>query len=427
MKNLSPPLFFNSKERIVFALFLSSILICSLGFKYHQFHTLKSQKTPLVYANVLSQYTKTKNAKSYFVLKLQTKFGIFYTTSREDLKDLRYKNIHLRVIFSQVSFLDFLKGFYAPSFNLILLEGEDFRKPIRDFISKQHTNPLMREYYLSLFLSDPLPLAWRELSQSYGISHLFAISGYHIGILSFVGFRILGLLYKPLQKYYFPYRNYYFDIGILVLILLILYYLFLTQSPSYLRALAMSCVGFFLTFRGLDLLKLESFFWSIALLLAFFPNLIFSLGFYFSCMGVLYIFLFFKYFKLPKGFWQKFLYIALLNASTFFLMGIIIYYFFPPFSPLSIFSLLLTPLFTLYYPCMLLAHFLGFGGILDSLLLKWLSLNPPTIALTPSLYLFILCNALTLLAIFYRLGFFALLCVNITYYGYGVYDHFTIH
>ncbi len=150
MKNLSPPLFFNSKERIVFALFLSSILICSLGFKYHQFHTLKSQKTPLVYANVLSQYTKTKNAKSYFVLKLQTKFGIFYTTSREDLKDLRYKNIHLRVIFSQVSFLDFLKGFYAPSFNLILLEGEDFRKPIRDFISKQHTNPLMREYYLSL-------------------------------------------------------------------------------------------------------------------------------------------------------------------------------------------------------------------------------------------------------------------------------------
>ncbi|WP_239056316.1 hypothetical protein [Helicobacter apodemus] len=51
----------------------------------------------------------------------------------------------------------------------------------------------------------------------------------------------------------------------------------------------------------------------------------------------------------------------------------------------------------------------------------------PTIALTPSLYLFVLCNALTLLAIFYRLGFFALLCVNIAYYGYGVYDYFTIH
>ncbi|WP_104722066.1 ComEC/Rec2 family competence protein [Helicobacter mesocricetorum] len=427
MKNLSPPLFINAKERIVFALFLSGLLILSLAFKYHQFHTLKSQKTPLIYANVLSQYTKTKNSKSYFVLKLQTKFGIFYTTSREDLKDLKYKNISLRVVFSQVSFLDFLKGFYAGSFNLTLLQGEDFRKPIRDFIAKQHIYPLMSEYYLSLFLSDPLPLAWRELSQSYGISHLFAISGYHIGILSFVGFMVLSLLYKPLQKHYFPYRNYYFDIGILVLTLLILYYLFLTQSPSYLRALAMSCVGFFLTFRGLDFLKLESFFWSIALLVALFPSLIFSLGFYFSCMGVLYIFLFFKYFKIPKKLWHKFLYIALLNASTFLLMGVIIYYFFPLFSPLSLLSLLLTPLFSLYYPCMLLAHFFGFGGILDPLLLKWLNLHIPTITLTPNLYLFILCNALTLFAIFYRLGFFILLFTNISYYLYGVYHYFAIN
>ncbi|MDE5592067.1 MAG: ComEC/Rec2 family competence protein, partial [Helicobacter sp.] len=281
------------------------VFIISLGFKYYQFHTLKSQKNPLVHAEVVLQYLKTKNNKTYFVLKLKSDFGTFYTTSQEDLRDLRYRKVSLRVIFSKLSFLDFLKGFYAPSFNLTLLREEDIKNPLRHFIAKQHFSVLMGEYYLSLFLSDPLPLAWRNLAQAYGISHLFAISGYHIGILSLVIFFILGLIYKPMQKRYFPYRNFYFDLGFLVLCVLVGYYFLLTQSFSYLRALGMSCVAFFLMFRGVDILKLESFFWTIAILIAFFPHLLFSVGFYFSCMGVLYIFLFFKTFKIPEGFWKN--------------------------------------------------------------------------------------------------------------------------
>lgn len=260
MNNLSPPLFFSKKERLVFLLFLITILSCTLSYKYYQFHTLKSQKSAKIEANVLLQYTKMRGDKSYYVLKLQSNFGTFYTTSWEDLKNLKNKRISLNIILKQVSFVDFLKGFYAPSFNLSLLQGEDFRKPLRDFILSQHQTQLMGEYYLSLFLSDPLPLPWRDLAQSYGIAHIFAISGYHTGILSAIGFFILGLIYSPLHKRYFPYRNRYFDLGMLVLLLLIVYYFLLTQSPSYLRALAMSCVAFFLIFKGLDILKLESFF-----------------------------------------------------------------------------------------------------------------------------------------------------------------------
>ena len=426
MKNLCPPLFLNHKERLAFFLFLLGVLICTLGYKYYQFHTLKSQKFPQIQASVILQYQKTKEQKRYFVLKLKSDFGTFYTTSWEDLKNLKNKKVSLKLILEKVNFWDFIKGFYAPSFQLALLQEEDFRKPLRDFILQQHQTLLMGEYYLSLFLSDPLPLPWRELAQSYGIAHIFAISGYHTGILSALGFLILSWIYTPLHKHYFPYRNRYFDLGVIVLSLLIGYYFLLTQSPSYLRALAMSCIAFFLLFRGLDILRLESFFWSIAILLAFFPSLIFSIGFYFSCLGVLYIFLFFKYFKIPHSFLQKFLYGLSINISTFFLMGIVVYYFFPPFSPLSLSSILLTPLFSLYYPFVFIAHFIGFGGLLDSVLLWWVSLKTHTIILQPSFYLFIFCNFLTILAIFYRYAFFALFLLNFIYYLYGIISYFQI-
>ncbi|CAM3559160.1 ComEC/Rec2 family competence protein [Helicobacter sp. UBA3407] len=424
MHNLSPPLFFTLKERLIFFVFLCLILCLTLGFKFYQFHILKSQNNPQITAQVLLQYTKSKQNKTYFVLKLKSNFGTFYTTSREDLRDLKYRFLSLRVILDKVSFWEFLRGFYAPSFNLILLPFEDFRKPLREAILNQHATKLMGEYYLTLFLSDSLPQEWRTLAQSYGISHIFAISGFHTGILSAIGFLILGFFYKPLHQRFFPYRNILFDLGFLVVLGLIAYYFLLTQSPSYLRALAMSCVAFFLLWRGFNVLRMESLLWCIFVLVAFFPQLIFSIGFYFSSLGVLYISLFFKYFKIPQNTKGKILYSLALNASTFFLMGIVVYYFFPYFSPLSLFSLLLTPLFIFYYPLELLLHLFGFGGFLDSLLLAWVGFKTHTITLQPNLIAFILCNALSLLAIFYYHAFWILLTINLVYYSYGIYLYF---
>ena len=282
----------------------------------------------------------------------------------------------------------------------------------------------MGEYYLALFIADSLPKEWRELAQSYGIAHVFAISGFHTGILSAISFFILGLLYKPLHQRFFPFRNYFFDLGFIVLALLIAYYFLLTQSPSYLRAVAMSAVVFFLLIRGLKVWRLETLGWSVLILLSFMPSLAFSIGFYFSCLGVLYIFLFLKYFKLPDGLWKKILYICLLNASTFILMTIITHFFFTPFSPLSSLSLILTPLFSVYYPFMLFAHIFNIGGILDSILLWWLGVKTHTITLLSNFYLFALCNILSFIACFYRLAFYLLLVLNIGFFSYGVYLYF---
>lgn len=164
--------------------------------------------------------------------------------------------------------------------------------------------------------------------------------------------------------------------------------------------------------------------WCILSLIAFFPPLIFSVGFYFSSLGVLYIFLFFKYFKIPQKLISKIFYGIALNATIFFLMGIIVYYFFPYFSPLSLFSLVITPMFIFYYPLELLLHLLGMGGALDSFLLDWVHLQTRTISLTPNFIWFLLCNVLTFLSIFSFHTFLVLLGINLVYYGYGIYLYF---
>ncbi|WP_346727946.1 ComEC/Rec2 family competence protein [Helicobacter turcicus] len=422
------PLFSSFKERFVLVLFLIFVCCATLNFKYYQFRALKLEKTPQIMAEVLLQYTKTKSDKTYFVLKLKSDFGIFYTTTYEDLRDIRHRKILLRLVLENIGFWEFLKGFYAPSFSIILLQDSTFKSKLkttlRQNILSQHNTQIMGEYYLALFLADSLPKEWRNLAQSYGIAHIFAISGFHTGILSVVGFFILGLLYKPLQARFFPFRNFFYDVGSVVIALLLAYYFLLTQSPSYLRAIAMGVVGFFMLWRGINIWRIEMLFWCVVILLALFPQLLFSVGFYFSCLGVLYIFLFFKYFRIPQGVLKKLFYGIALNASTFFQMGIVVYYFFPPFSPLSLLSLVLTPLFSLYYPFVVLAHFLGFGGILDMPLLWWLGLKTHTIALNPVTYVFLVCNVLSIIALKYKIAFLALLALNITYFGYGVYLYF---
>lgn len=419
---MNAPLFTNNKERVFFFLFLLIILALTLSYKYYIFLELKAQKTPLIQAQVLLQYTKHKNNNEYFVLKLKSDFGNFYTTSKEDLQNIQGRLINLRVIFNKVSFLGFLRGFYAPSFNIILLKEKPINNKIKELIISQHNTQIMQGYYLSLFLAESLPKEWRSLVQGYGISHIFAISGYHAGILSAISFFMLGLFYAPLHKRYFPYRNKFYDLGFLALNILVIYYLFLTQSPSYLRAIALYGFGFLMFIRGINILKLETLFWCVAILLALFPSLIFSLGFYFSCMGVLYICLFCKYINLKSGIINKILYIALFNIFIFINMAIISYYFFNEFSYLSILSPIFTLLFVVYYPLVLFLHLCGYGGILDSYLLAWLAIDINTITLTKSYVLFLATNLLSLLAIKFKSAFFMLFILNLLFFCYAVFS-----
>ena len=142
---LTQPLFSNIKERVIFGAFLLCVLCATLGFKTYQFHTLKSQNNPQVRAEVLLQYTKQKNNKTYFVLKLKSDFGVFYTTSYEDLRDIRNREILLRLNFSKITFWKFLKGFYAPSFSVVVLPKNSLKQDLRIWIMSQHFTQIMGE------------------------------------------------------------------------------------------------------------------------------------------------------------------------------------------------------------------------------------------------------------------------------------------
>lgn len=558
------PLFSTIKERVFCAIFLLLVLALNLGYKYYELVELKAAKTPQITAFVLLAYPKIKNNKSYFVLKLKSDYGIFYTTSHEDLKPLAGRFVRANFIFSKVSFLEYLRGFYAPHFNLKLLRERDFRDPLREFVKIQHLsenetfkivkssenikseiefgvnldsmkssanieskntaphgdsiestksiesiesksgadsikspqftqfthfswllqerpkiytprefvyqnknldfiesnlntessanaaphgdsidsikssaniesknaansikNPqntelgeLLSNMYLALFIADPLPLAWREFAQSYGISHIFAISGFHLGILAgAVGF-LFGLFYSPLHQRFFPWREHFSDISLICCVFLAGYYFLLLNSPSFLRALSMALFAAFLAWRGVAILKIESLFWCAAMLLALFPQLGFSLGFYFSCFGVLFLFLFMRYFPLGVGFVRRCLWILGLNFCVFFAMFIISHYFFGIFSPKSLLSPIFTLGFVIFYPFSIIAHLFGFGGILDNILLALLVQKFSAIQITPRFYLFALCNILTILGIWKKWAFIALLAINLAFYGF---------
>lgn len=415
---MNAPLFANNKERAFFLGFLIIIFTCVISHKYFIFHKLSYEKTPKVDAKVVLQYKKIKNNKEYFVLKLKSSFGYFYTTSKEDLANIQDRNISLRIIFKNISFIDFLSGFYAPSFNLILLQDRSIQNTIKSFILKQHNEEMMQKYYLSLLLADPLPNEWRSLAQDYGISHIFAISGYHVGILSMICIFVVGLIYTPLHKRYFPYRNKFYDIGMIVLVVLFAYYLLLTQSPSYLRAIALYGIGFLLFYTGRNIIKIETLFWCVAILIALFPNLIFSIGFYFSSMGVLYIMLFYKYVKIEN----KMVYLMIFNIAIFINMTIITYYFFPQFSPLSLLSVIITPIFAIYYPIMLASHVIGCGDIFDQYLLQWLSIPTKNIQLPQNTIIFITANIISILAIFHKKSYYVLIVLNSVFYIYALFQ-----
>jgi len=230
------------------------------------------------------------------------------------------------------------------------------KQKLSSFINRQHTNTNIAALYNALFLASPLPKAMQIQFSKLGISHLIAISGFHLGVLAAILFFLFKYPYKILQNRYFPYRSYKRDSFIFISLILLGYLLFLDSPPSLLRAFAMLIVGFVLYDRGIQVISMQTLLVTILLLLALFPKLIFSIGFWLSISGVFYIFLFLIHFK------------EISKIKQFVLLPFWVYLMMLPYS-LAIFgnfslyhplSILWTSLFTLFYPLSIALHVMGF-------------------------------------------------------------------
>ncbi|EJC12199.1 competence family protein [Helicobacter pylori Hp P-25] len=289
---------------------LSLLLAINLYLEYLNHQKLDFSKPTSLNAQILLQYPKTKDQKTYFVLKLQSKGMIFYTTIKEPLKNLQYRHAQFFGKIKPCSFLESLKSCFFQTYSFSLTRKQDFKSHLRHFIDSAHSNALVGNLYRALFIGDNLNKDLRDKANALGINHLLAISGFHLGILSASVYFLFSLFYTPLQKRYFPYRNAFYDIGVLVWVFLLGYLLLLDFLPSFFRAFLMGLLGFLACFFGVRILSFKLLVLACCIAIALLPKLLFSVGFLLSVCGVWYIFLFLKH-------TQIFLKILLFSSDRF--------------------------------------------------------------------------------------------------------------
>ncbi|MGL2460709.1 ComEC/Rec2 family competence protein [Helicobacter pylori] len=376
------------KEYLWCGVVLSLLLAINLYLEYLNYQKLDFSKPTSLSAQILLQYPKTKDQKTYFVLKLQSKGMIFYTTIKEPLKDLQYRHAQFFGRIKPCSFLESLKSCFFQTYSFSLTRKQDFKSHLRHFIDSAHSNALVGNLYRALFIGDSLNKDLRDKANALGINHLLAISGFHLGILSASVYFLFSLFYTPLQKRYFPYRNAFYDIGVLVWVFLLGYLLLLDFLPSFFRAFLMGLLGFLACFFGVRILSFKLLILACCIAIALLPKLLFSVGFLLSVCGVWYIFLFLKHTQIffkNSSFLARSFQVISLSALVFLNMLIIAHAFFPMFSPYQLFSIPLGLIFIVFFPLSLFLHAVGLGSLLDHILSMPLTI--PTISVPSPLWL----------------------------------------
>ena len=411
MKLGSIALFSVKRDYWLAAILIAMITLLSLAFEWYRYKQFTQFDDAVEKATVLLQYTRHKDDKSYQVLKLKLEnSNTFYTTADTEIRDLTGYEIEIWIKTDQINFLAYLKGFFTYSRIISVSREKVWRYQLSDTIALQHEESSLQEIYGALFGATPMGASLRSTLSSLGISHLLAISGFHLGVLSMLLFALFRLPYRFLQQRYFPYRHANRDLFLAVSVVLLGYLVFLGMPPSLLRAFAMLMIGFLLYDRGMKVVSMQTLLLTVLLLLALWPGLFFSMGFWLSVSGVFYIFLFLIHFG-SFGRWQQFIgvhfwvYIMMLPLSLAL---------FETFSAVHPFSIAATMAFIVFYPLVLGLHLLGWGELLDDALSYLLFTPIEPVHITLSLQLLIGYILLSLFAVRSKIALIMLMLFSIT-------------
>lgn len=416
-----PKLFLDSKQFWLSMLFLSSLLAIRIFLIYIDYKEFKDKPFYFTKVDVLQAYEKDKNSRHYTVLKLYSSdldiefFTITSIPSKEIHQRLRMKlfpNFKMR-------FMDYLGiSFISSQVNEVYKADSNLKSKIIDYIEKQHLNSMVANFYSAIFLAKPLSKTLRKQVSLLGVSHLIALSGFHLGILSGLLFFLLRPIYRVFQQRYFPYRFDLIDIGFVVLIILAGFVWFVGSPPSLIRSYMMILFTWILLILGVELLTLSFLATVILTLLTLFPHLILSLSFWFSVGGVFYIFLLLHYISHLNNITIT----ALISFGLFVLMLPIVHTVFPIVSPLQLGSPFLSLIFTLFYPLSIFLHLIGIGDILDSLLIQLFTLKGTTLEIVINPFLGGTYLLLSIGAFYFRKIFYLLLIVASLFFIYFFID-----
>ncbi len=353
------------REYLYFFLLSLTLLFISLSIEFYNYTKLTQFDDAVIEVEVLKHYTKTKEGKSYEVLKLRTEEGAaFYITTKAPLKEMVGYKSKVWVKTKYVGFLEYLKGFATKGSVVSISRYKAKTFELGSALDRVHKNREVSQIYGALFFALPLSSALQDRFSMLGVSHLLAISGFHLGVLSFILFALLHLPYTQLQRHFFPYRHRNRDLSLLVVLILGGYLLFLGDVASLLRAYAMLIVGYVLHDRGVKIVSMQTLFVTLVILISLWPRLFFAMGFWLSVSGVYFIFLYLRYFsELPKQ-------IAFFAVPTwvYLMMSPIALVLFGNYSLYHPLSIIWSILFTLFYPLALFLHLVGFGESMDGVL-----------------------------------------------------------
>ena len=396
------------KHFFILTLSLITLFSIHLFFKYQNYKSFTSIKYHPITAEVLSIYPKiTKSGKKYNILKLQVDNGIKFFGISWKNKLKQNSIIQCKVDTRKLSFYKYLKGFFAPIYDIKMVNAKtDSKKSqLSRYITSQHKNMQTKEIFSALFLATKIDKNIRKKIQLLGISHLVAISGFHLGVLSFLIYLVLTPIYRFFQDRFFPYRNAKLDLMIATIVLILGYIYIVGFIPSLSRAFVMLIIGYIFYIRHIKVLSFETLFLTLLLLLVFYPTFIFSISFWFSVAGVFYIFLFLHYFGGLKA-WMIFI---LINFWVFILMQPVVHYIFPTFAFSQLLSPLLSMLFVIFYPLELFLHLIKEGGLLDGAVLKLLDFHAATISVKTPLWFLLTYITTSLLSIYKKIFLYLLI------------------
>lgn len=400
MKN-EPLTFLTSfKQRLLLISFLLAIFVFTLFYELFRFYDFKKEELLVAHGKIVNIYHKENRD----IFKVKTEDFTFFTSTLHPHEHAKNDNIQLTINTTSVGFMEFIKGFFVFSFNVEKSSEQFIQDIFAQKIKTQHQNSEVKELFLALFMAIPLSEVLRDFFATLGVSHLIAISGFHLSVLSLVIYTVLNICYSPLHQQFVPYRNKKFDLTLITAIMLFLYLLLTGFVPSLLRAFVMLLFGFILIRSNIKLLSFETLFYTLLFIIALFPSYAFSLSLWFSIMGVFYIFLFIKYFqdlpKIPA--------ILLFNFWIFFCFNPIVHYFFEQTSLIQLLSPFITMGFTLFYPFELLLHLIGYGGLFDSVLMLLLQVDLDVYFVSTPFWFFIFYLVISFFSIFYKQAFWIL-------------------
>lgn len=391
----------NYSKRIVSIILLIFIFLINLSIEYSKYLDFIDEEIYETKVEVLNIYEKPTNN----ILRLKAQDFDFFANIDKSEEIKKSDMLNMAIVSLNVSFWDYLKGFYTTIIYFDKIEKTPkFIDKIIEKIGSNHKDEMIKELFQTLFLGTTISKELRDICTNYGISHVIALSGFHLAVLSFTIYWILYFPYSFFHQRYFSYRNKKYDL-ILISLIFLFYYLILTDIiPSLLRAFVMLILTIYFLRSNIKIVSYINLFYTFLIVIALFPKFLFSLGFWFSIIAVFYIFLFIQYFKNLNKYFQ----IIFFNIWMFLVFNPIVHYYFPQTTYEQFLSIIINILFAIFYVFEIIAHIFGFAIYFDSFIKDFLSYQMNVFIVKTPFYFLLIFMIFSFVSVFNKKAFWSL-------------------